>query len=113
MLDALAPTALIELERALRLRLQPQQSKAEERVALLAFLAELLARPASGTTRPVGGVSRQLYEQERHESTPPAQRLVELFGSWQRASSARSGRRSARDDDDDAGRVRSGKVSAH
>ena len=60
-------------------------------MALLAFLAELLARPASGTTRPVGGVSRQLYEQERHESTPPAQRLVELFGSWQRACRAAKG----------------------
>ena len=85
MLDALAPEALMELERALRLQLHPRHSKAEQRVALLGFLAQLLAQPAGDTTRSTGRISRQRYEQERPQSAPQAQRLVECFGSWRRA----------------------------
>ena len=91
MLDALEPAAILELERALRLRLQPTQSKAEQRVELLGFLAELLAQPLTDSTRSTGRVSRRHYEQERPESAPQAQRLVELFGSWQRACRAANG----------------------
>jgi hypothetical protein len=95
MLETLEPLALAELERALRLRLDPPETAAERRVAELGFLATLLAElpPAVGL-RALPQLERQVYVHRQPleaPDAPDARRLVERYGSWLRVCRAAYG----------------------
>jgi hypothetical protein len=92
MLAELEPPVLLELKRALELKLAPRRSKAAERVAQLGFLAELLDEHAP--RRAEGApprVPRELYDRSRPAAAPRSERLVELYGSWLKACRAATG----------------------
>lgn len=105
MLAALTPEALAEVERALLLDLRPQPSAAEQRVAELGALAEMLheIRPpgainradpdaAQRRTRTIPpGLRRETYDAVRPLHAPSSEVLVGRYGSWAKARRAAYG----------------------
>lgn len=89
MLSTLEPLALAELERALRLTLNPPQTAAQRRVIELGFLARLFEEhPADLRPRII---PRSLYDERRlseSPASPESRRLVDRYGSWQRVCRA-------------------------
>lgn len=89
MASALEPLALAELERALRLALDPPLSAAERRVRELGLLSLLIEEQAGKSRRCL--VQRSTYDERRLREVPDApdsRRLVETYGSWNQACRA-------------------------
>jgi hypothetical protein len=91
MMQALDAPSLAELERAIRLTLEPPARPAERRLAELGFLASIL----NGTPLPKGLgfalVERKQYDKLRLPTATSSAVLVRRYGSWNAACYAAHG----------------------